>query len=232
MQKLIQSILPSYCAWCQGRTSDGHAWCASCYQRLPWNYHACERCGIALVNQRDRICGECLVRPPPFTKTVTTLHYLTPITKMLHQLKYGRGLRFGKLFGDLLCMQVQKSYQVEDFPRLIIPVPLHYKRIQQRGCNQALEITRQLTSLKIPIDFKCCQRTQHKKPQSKCHAHERHKNIQGAFRMVKKLPCKHVAIVDDVVTTSATVSELSKLLLQSGAQRVDVWCVARAQMKK
>jgi ComF family protein len=115
-----------------------------------------------------------------------------------------------------------------DKPELIIPVPLHEKRLKERGYNQSLEIARPIArQLKIPLAISVCDRIKHTPPQSSLSKYERQQNLHGAFSIHRTIPVKHVVIFDDVVTTGSTVVELGKILHQAGIERVDVWCVAR-----
>ncbi len=114
-------------------------------------------------------------------------------------------------------------------PELIIPVPLHHARYRSRGFNQAIEISRPLSAtLKIPMDNHAVKRIINTSSQSELHAKERHKNIRGAFQVKKAINAKHIAIIDDVITTGSTVTELAKVLKRAGVKRVDVWSFARA----
>ncbi len=113
-------------------------------------------------------------------------------------------------------------------PELIIPVPLHNERLRQRGFNQALELARVLSrQLDIPIDQKSCIRCRPTDTQSRLEKSERSKNMRGAFTIRGAIKSNHIALVDDVVTTGSTVSEITKLLKQHGVKRVDIWAVAR-----
>lgn len=114
-------------------------------------------------------------------------------------------------------------------PECIIPVPLHRRRLRQRGFNQALEIAKPLAKkLQLPVDFKTCIRTKHTRPQSELSAKKRQQNIKNAFTLKKPITAKHVAIVDDVMTTGNTVTELSALLRNNGVTTIEIWCCARA----
>jgi ComF family protein len=113
-------------------------------------------------------------------------------------------------------------------PDLILPVPLHATRLRERGYNQAAEIARTVgRELSIPVDLRSCARVLATTPQSGLEQKARRRNVRGAFRVVRSPGADRIAILDDVVTTGSTVSELSKALLKAGAERVDVWAAAR-----
>ncbi|MEO6696465.1 MAG: phosphoribosyltransferase family protein, partial [Gammaproteobacteria bacterium] len=110
---------------------------------------------------------------------------------------------------------------------------LHRARLRQRGFNQSLEIARPLARrLNIPVDYQSCERVRNTSAQSLLPAGERHKNIKGAFRVTHPIAARHVAIVDDVMTTGHTVQELAATLRKSGVRRVDVWVLARASLQR
>jgi ComF family protein len=116
---------------------------------------------------------------------------------------------------------------------VIIPVPLHKKRIRQRGFNQALEIARPIAKgLDIPILGNVIQRTKYTQAQSLLSAVERRKNLRRSFAVVKPITADHIVLLDDVVTTGTTVYELAILLKKQGVKTVGVWAVARATHHK
>lgn len=115
-----------------------------------------------------------------------------------------------------------------DFPQLIIPMPLHPKRLANRGFNQALEIARPIAkALQIPLDWQACRRIKDTPPQITLPRKERHKNMKNAFSCTKDFTGMHIAIVDDVITTGASVDALATVLHARGAREVSVWAVAR-----
>lgn len=147
---------------------------------------------------------------------------------MIHSLKFHQRYAHARLLGTLLAERILK----EDTPRpdILIPMPLHPRRLKERGFNQSLEIARTVsrrTGTPIASDF--CQRVRATEAQSQLHAASRQKNIHQAFAIQNGWrPSRHVAILDDVVTTAATVSELAKALRHAGVETIDVWSCARA----
>jgi ComF family protein len=141
-------------------------------------------------------------------------------------LKFQQKLAHGRVMAELLLAYIEQ--EMDEPPQLLIPVPLHRRRLRDRGYNQALELARPLSRrLGIPLDFKSCRRIRSTEPQSALQVKERRKNVRGAFEIKGKIPARHVALVDDVVTTGNTVAELARLLKRCGVVRVDVWAVAR-----
>ncbi len=146
---------------------------------------------------------------------------------LLQHYKYQETLHLANTFAALMASK-QPSHSTRKPIDLIIPMAMHTKRLKERGFNQALEIARLVSKqLKIPLDYTTCQRTKYTPPQASLHFKERFKNIRGAFDCQQKLPGLRIAIVDDVMTTGASLNELAKTLKQAGAAHVECWIIAR-----
>jgi ComF family protein len=131
-----------------------------------------------------------------------------------------------RLLGQLLAESVRHAG--EPLPEVLVPVPLHRARLAERGYNQALEIARVLGQvLALPVDHGCCERILATLPQAGLDEGSRRRNIRGAFSARSHLGWRHLAILDDVVTTGSTVEELARVLYRAGAERIAVWAVAR-----
>ena len=147
---------------------------------------------------------------------------------MITQLKFHHHLIYANLFGALLTKKITLAYQDDRLPELIIPVPLHPSRLCERGFNQALEIAKPISKkLHLTINTQTCTRRINTLPQSLLPASERKSNIQHAFALIKNTSAKHIALVDDVITTGNTISELANTFKKIGVEKVDVWCCAR-----
>lgn len=166
---------------------------------------------------------------PPFDYTHGLFLYQPPITKLILDLKFQRALANAKLLSELLFEKIsQEWYQHKSLPSAIIPIPLHTKRLKERGFNQALEIARPLAKkLQLPLLIKSIVRSKHTIAQATLPATQRRRNIHGAFSIEQQLNNQSVAVVDDVITTGGTMDEFCRTLKASGAGRVDVWCCAR-----
>lgn len=228
--KFNQSILPpASCLLCETPTS-GQALCTGCLQDLPWNLHACERCAIPLPEEL-LICGECRPRPPPQQYAIAPLRYVFPVDSLIGGLKYSRQLAHSPLLGQLLLDAVMATER--PLPQLILPVPLHPLRLAERGYNQALEIARPLAkTLGLPLETQLVTRVRHTRSQRTLDARARLHNLDGVFgvnttRLATLGHPTHIALVDDVLTTGATVGTLASLLQRHGVTDIDVWCVAR-----
>ncbi|HEY0722141.1 MAG TPA: ComF family protein [Gammaproteobacteria bacterium] len=221
-------LYPPRCTLC-GALGEGHYdLCRPCLNELPRNLSPCRQCGLPLEGSGAQLCGRCLKRVPPFDHAVIPLLYQSPLDRLILALKFHQGLAHARLLGQLLADAVEAS---ESRPQLIIPVPLHPKRLRERGYNQALEIARPAAKrLNIPISLDHVQRTRHTETQTRLKYRERHKNMRGVFEVARAVP-RDVAIVDDVVTSGSTVTALAKVLKQAGAERVDIWAVARAPLR-
>ncbi len=145
---------------------------------------------------------------------------------MVSSFKFNESLKHGRLLGQLLAQRLEETEA--ESPELLIPVPLHRKRLRERGFNQALELCRPIgQQLGIPIDFRSCIRSKETLHQADLKLRERKKNLQGAFSMARPISAKTVALVDDVMTTGNTLRVLATLLKKHGVERVFVWSVAR-----
>lgn len=229
--QLQNYLLPATCVLCQTLTQRSRDLCHACEADLPWLQAACRCCGLAMpATMNSALCGTCIKQPPPFTSTVALFHYTHPIDRLLTALKFHKQLVYARLLGELLAERVRQHYG-EQLPDCIVPVPLHIKRLRERGFNQALELARPVAKeLKIKLDFLSCERKKQTMAQSNLPAQQRKHNLKNAFVVKRALTAKHVAILDDVMTTGHTISELSRELQTAGIKRVDVWCCARTNL--
>lgn len=233
--KILQRLLPQFCILCNIKCIDNLALCTACRNELPWLKNGCPQCGNSLFfNTAEHIkCGNCIQQAHPFENTIALFHYQEPIIQLINQLKFNKKLIYAHLFGKLFTNHLKNYYNNKKFPDFIIPVPLHSYRLRERGYNQAIEIARPIAkSLKIPLLIHNCQKIKSTPAQSSLTAEERKKNIKNAFAIKSALtpPFLHVAIIDDVVTTGSTVTELSKILRLAGAKKIDIWCCARTRL--
>jgi ComF family protein len=142
------------------------------------------------------------------------------------EVKFHGRLNHARLLGQMLAQAVQEH--LPSAAQVLIPVPLHPARLASRGFNQSLEMARVVARvLGLPVDSRCCRRVLHTPPQTGLDEPARRRNIRGAFAAQTPLPWRRVAILDDVVTTGSTVSELALVLRRAGAESVEVWAVAR-----
>lgn len=198
--------------------------CAPCANHLPQLPAA--RCPVCLWPvPTAEICGACLTKPPAFTRSIAAVRYAFPIDALIHSFKYRANLAIAPILANLLMPQLETTITLPD---VIVPMPLHPIRLRERGFNQALEISRYLSKqLHIALLLDSCNRIKHTPPQTGLPWKDRQKNIRKAFDCKIDLSGKHIAIVDDVMTTGATLNELAKVLRRQGAAEISNWIIAR-----
>jgi ComF family protein len=217
----INIIFKQNCLSCASPEGNIYALCRACLNDLPRHPKAsCPQCGLA---SDGNICGSCISSPPDFDATHAVFLYNFPIDAMMQRYKYGNMLSFSKTFGQLL----KEKSKLENID-LIIPMPMHPTRFKERGFNQALEIAKVLTKGQSEkLDYKNVIRQKITPPQASLPLKQRVKNIKGAFSVSGNLTGKRIAIVDDVMTTGASINELAKTLKNAGATHVECWVIAR-----
>lgn len=221
-------LCPPTCVLC-GANARWIDICAGCETDLPRHEHACARCAVPLAGSiaGGLECGQCQRRQPPFDRALCAFDYRFPVDRLLQALKFRGALVYGRVLGELLAARVESV--ADSLPALIVPMPLHRRRLGERGFNQAYEIARPVARrLGLPLDSSGVVRLRATREQSLLDAQERRANLRGAFAARQAAWPAHVAIVDDVLTTGSTAGELARTLKKAGARQVDVWCVARA----
>ncbi len=215
-------FLQQNCVLCAAGT-DFSLVCRACDGALPYHEEAaCPRCALPAAD--GSLCGRCLMRPPAFQRTVAAFAYRYPIAELLHAFKYGSRLAIGRWLGEALWARVQNEAR----PELILPMPLYRTRLAERGFNQAAEIAKRLALAGgLPLSLKLLTKLRDTAPQASLPWKDRQANVKGAFDCSAELAGKPVAIVDDVMTTGATLNEAAKVLKEHGAGEVAVWVVAR-----
>lgn len=223
----LGKLLPQPCLLC-GQASNCRL-CSECEQSLPrldlhpWR---CAQCSLPL-GAHATLCGHCLRMPPRFTQCAIPYSYSHPLDFLIHQFKYRRQLASGKQLAQLLIRHCEPLPR----PDLLVPVPMHWRKRWQRGFNQSELLARPLAkSLDIPL-VQALERRHHGHSQKGLGRQERMGNLRQAFSIAPKhltqIQNAHIALVDDVVTTTATARCLSELLINAGAARVDIWALAR-----
>jgi len=214
--------LPQRCVIC---SEPGATLCEPCRHDLPGlDAVRCPVC--AHGSARAEVCGQCLAHPPRFAKVSVALSYGFPIDAVIRRLKYAADLALVEPMAGLLTQRVS----VETPPDCIVPMPLSAQRMRERGFNQSLEIARVVSSrLRLPIAASACRRIRHTPPQATLPLDQRRANIRGAFECGVDLDGARVAVIDDVLTSGATLNELTRVLLLAGAAEVTGWVVARTE---
>ncbi|MBI5007018.1 MAG: ComF family protein [Nitrosomonadales bacterium] len=219
----ITRLLPAQpCLLC-GAESHAGLCCEACAADLPHllGLH-CPVCALPTPN--GSVCGECLRQQPPFDHTVAAFSYDFPLDKLIQALKFREQLILVDFLADALAQRITIQ------PNYIVALPLHPDRLRERGFNQSLLLARRISDrLHIPLLADICSRVRNTPPQSTLPWKERDKNMRQAFtcKDSAEVRGKHIAIVDDVMTTGASTGELARALKQAGAREISVWVVAR-----
>ncbi len=226
--KLHHWFFPPLCYQCRQKSDNGQLLCDYCWQSLPYLNpdHLCQRCGLILTTV-GTACGHCLQKSFAFDRCVPMLRYTSECAPLITRLKFNGQLLLADLLGYLLAEYLSQVYQNCPLPQVIIPIPLHRKRLWKRGFNQSVELSRPLSALlNIPLDIDLLSKSRNIVAQSSLDAQKRMANVRNVFNVATHT-FTHVALLDDVVTTGATVNEAAKALKVSGVKQVDVWCIAR-----
>jgi ComF family protein len=222
-----RAALPQRCALCVA-DAGGALLCAKCARALPALAQACPVC--AMPAEGSVACGACLAHAPPFAATIAAYTYAFPVDRLLQELKYGGRLALADWAGSALGVVVLRKLAArlpQERPDAIVALPLGRNRQRERGFNQAQEIAlRVARRIGVPT-ASLLARIAETTPQSDLSWPERAANIRGAFAADRAAHGRRIAIVDDVMTTGATLAEAARALLRGGAQRVECWVVAR-----
>lgn len=218
------------CYLCGGEGDNPYPLCSGCEGDLPWAGAACVHCALPLVFEGPA-CSACQWSPPPFECVEAPWTYDFPLDAAIKRFKHQADRPMGHLLGHRMAAWLEHRY-AEGLPRpdRLLPVPLSAKRLRTRGFNQGQLLTDWLAAaLGLTGDSRMLLRTRDTRSQQGLNLAERQRNLQGAFSIAQSAMVKglHLALVDDVVTTGATVKALATLLRQAGACRVDVYCLAR-----
>lgn len=216
--QLVRVALPQDCLLCGAASGDAPL-CGPCRDELPALPRGCPRC--AMPNSLGEICGTCLRHPPHFDGTVAAWRYAYPVDRLVHALKFHGRLALARYFAGALASRVGPA-------DIVLPMPLHSARLTERGFNQAAEIARHLTAITgARLVLEGARRIRRTLPQAQLPLDARARNVRRAFACTLDLSGARVAVVDDVMTTGATLGEMARLLKRAGAARVENWVVAR-----
>ncbi|PCJ29675.1 MAG: amidophosphoribosyltransferase [Gammaproteobacteria bacterium] len=184
----------------------------------------CPRCALPL--QHTQHCGHCLNNPPEQDLSISLYRYSDPIRQLILDFKYHNQLYLAPFFGQLLAQKIASTSQVE----LLIPIPLHPNRLKDRGYNQSHELAKSLSrQLNIPVNPHLLTRVIDTPSQSSMAFKDRKKNMRNAFKLSHhslELP-KHIAIIDDVLTTGHTANAAAKVFRKEGVATIEIWTIAR-----
>lgn len=220
---IFKRLLPAQpCVLCDGMSHDG-LWCDACDALMPYLEAAhCPLC--AQPTPRGDVCGHCLKKPPRFSSTVAAFSYQYPADRLIQAMKYDEQLALAQFFSEKLLLRIGRT----SLPDYIVPMPLHPAKLTQRGFNQAQLIASPLArALNLPLLTHACHRLRDTPSQTSLPWKARSKNMRGAFGCEMDLSGKHIALVDDVLTTGASLNALADAVQKRGASQISAWVVAR-----
>ena len=219
-------VLPPVCAICGMAARQGLDCCAGCQRDLPVVEACCGRCGLELVRDVE-LCGRCSRRLPAFDRAWAAFAYRGGVERLIQRFKFRHDLAAGRVLANLMARRLDELAVPR--PDLMVPVPLHWQRRLRRGFNQSEMLCGDLSHHFGGLPWHMMlERRRATAAQSDLPAERRSGNVRGAFRMRPLTGVRHVALVDDVMTTGSTLDECARVLKRNGVQRVDVWVVARA----
>jgi ComF family protein len=229
---LLEFFLPRMCLFCGvavGETA-AVAVCPECEDQIMWVASPlCTCCGRMFESRdgADRVCGDCQTDPPPFARARAAAIYDGPVAQAITRFKFSRQLAclpvMHHWLKQPLCLELVAAAD------LLAPVPLHPKRIKNRGFNQSLLLARAFAG--APVAREALIRTRHTAPQVGLNPKERQDNVKGAFSVTDpaRVKGKSVLLIDDLYTTGSTVKECARVLRKAGARQVEVLTVARVR---
>ncbi|QXI38881.1 ComF family protein [Pseudomonas xantholysinigenes] len=218
------------CLLCDELAQQPYALCMACEQELPWLRDQCRRCALPLA-MSGLACNSCRRRSPPFHRVIAAWEYRFPVDTLISRFKHNSQWPLGRLLAQLLGHALEHHYSEGlSRPDRLLPVPLARRRLRQRGFNQAAMLARWLARhLNLPCDEHLLVRSRDTPAQQALGAQARRRNLRQAFALLPGAQVEglHLAVVDDVLTTGATAQAIAQLLRKAGAQRVDIYCLAR-----
>jgi ComF family protein len=234
IKNIADVIYPPMCLGCLEilHPEKGKYFCANCQEQIRYLTDSmCPVCGISFFNSSagNHLCGNCLYSSPFFSIARAVAVYETIILNIIHKFKYGRDLSIGSALASFLANFSFPDFEFQSYS-LLIPVPLHIKKLRERGFNQSLILAYALGEKKqIDVNFSLLKRHKFTLTQTGLNKKEREQNIKGAFEVSdkKKIAGKNIILIDDVYTTGSTLNECAKTLLKAGAEQVAALTLAR-----
>jgi len=201
--------------------------CCECYLKLPHQVFCCDRCRETFSGFSD-YCGKCLNTPPNFDSCFCPFQYEAPISDDICKLKYADQPQIAKYLANLFLNELYSHGKT--LPDALISVPMHASKLRKRGFNQSHELAKHISkSLKLPIIEGVLVKSRNTERQVTKTLKQRKKNLKGSFDLLDAVKTKHIAIIDDVVTTGATADEIAKILKRNGVDYIQVWGIARTR---
>ena len=233
IRKLNMTLLQPRCYLCDMPIDNLQPFlCLLCQQELPYlSTSSCDRCALPLMTHQQAQCHQCINQQPPWQRLIACMSYELECQYLIKQYKFSQQPQLHLLFSQLLSRRVSNNIIQHNYslPEALLSIPLHKKRLVKRGYNQAQLLALDLSKqLQIPlIADKLFIRTKNTKAQAQQTATERSNNMHNAFQVTQPITAKHIAIIDDVVTTGETMRAACLTLSAAGIERIDIWCIAR-----
>jgi ComF family protein len=231
---LADLVFPPQCMACGTVLRENKlSFCQDCFSQIGFIYSPlCSLCGqpFSEPGVSDHMCGACLLAAPAFSVARALGQYERVLMDVIHRFKYGGKTSLGERLGKFMADFSYPSLAITDYS-LIMPVPLHPRRLKQRGFNQAVILAREISRrFSVHLDFVSLQRIVFTEPQVGLGKDMRERNIRGAFRVADagRIRDEKIILVDDVYTTGSTVKECARILMKSKAEKVAVLTLARA----
>ncbi len=227
IHKVVEVLIPDRCCLCHSVSKEGY--CNNCRLFFPWIRNGCQQCGTSLAS--GFLCGQCQKRDSYWNEAIIPFLYTDPISSQIHELKYQGKFSAAAALARMLASTVIKRSSA--LPDMIIPVPLHSRSLKKRGYNQSTLIARSLGKiLGIPINEEVVVKSRYTESQTRLDQGARRANIEGAFDVVKYSHGGSIAVVDDVITSGATIREVCKTLRRSGYDQLSIWAVAKTPIDR
>ncbi|CAO1662713.1 MULTISPECIES: ComF family protein [Salinicola] len=223
----LKRALPGYCAFCHTAVAGGSPWCVECFADMPWNQSACSLCAeplpmLSSASSAPRQCGRCLKHPPAQQAAWVPLRYESRVARLIQRYKFSADARAGEVLVQLMLATLSRS---PDVGEAVIGVPGHRERTRERGFDHTAWLTKRLAArLKMPVIE--AERRRETPSQRGLDRLSRRRNVKRAFTVAQPLP-PAVVVVDDVMTTGATLESLAIACREAGARRVTVLAFAR-----
>lgn len=234
LNDMSEVIFPPQCLGCAEilHTFNDQIFCPTCKEQIHLiTGSICHICGTTFPDSpaESHLCADCLEKKPYFSCARAVFSYENIILNAIHRFKYKRHISIGETLASFMTDFQFPNIDYADYS-IILPVPLHIKRLRERGFNQSLILARAIGEKhQMPVDFSLLKRHKFTLTQTGSNKKERKQNIKGAFEVTdkKKIAGKSIILIDDVYTTGATVNECAKTLIKAGAQKVSVLTLAR-----
>lgn len=224
LTRFVTRLIRPRCCLCGQLSHQMHTpLCQECYNSLAFWSHGCPCCAMPLENSWGQLCGECQQHPKPYQTMRVLGWYHGSLKRLLTRFKYHQDLQAGKALTQAWLEHCQPS----TLPECLIPVPCHRSKLASRGFNQATVVGTELASaLNVKLETSICSRIAPGEALILQNKDQRLRQVKNLYQ-TQRCRYAHVALIDDVVTSQATVITLATQLLKQGARRIDIWALAR-----